>query len=261
MDDAEYQKEYDKAMKELEGEAAGKPTTATTEEVTDKATPETPAKEEPAKAEPEKTTPEPEKTPEPDPLEEIRAKLAKTEKALKDTQSWGTRNAQELAQLKRESDERKRQAERPAILDANPELEAAIKFVAPAVEPQGPDPLAIRNQIIERAHPGIFNMDVDPELVKGIMARYDALGDDVIDPLACIREITAEKLAHTERQIGKRFAAESAKAAQKSAMSVPGAGGGGVKNANLDADLAAAERIKNMSPAEFEKERRRVLGY
>lgn len=261
MDDAEYQKEYDKAMKALDGEAAGEPTTAKTEEVEAKAPPETPAKVEPdAKHDATDKPKDDEKPKEPDPLEEIRAKLAKTEKALKDTQKWGTQNAQELAQLKRESDERKRQAERPAILDANPGLEEAIKHVVPTPEPQGPDQWAIRNQIINEAHPGIFNKDVPDELVKGILARFDALGDDINDPLICIREITAEKLAHTEREIGKRFAAESAKAAQKTAMSVPGAGGAGAR-VPVDADLAAKDRILNMTSAEFEKERRRVLGY
>lgn len=266
MDQAEYDKEYNAAREKLDAEAAGNTTTARADDGKfAKATPE-PEKAEEKKPEP---TPEPEKAAEPDktttetdPFEEIRTKLAKTEKALNDTKAWGTRTAQELAQLKRESDERKRQAERPAILDANPELEAAIKYVAPAPEPQGPDPLVVRNQIIEKAHPGIFNNDVDPELIKGILTRFDALGDAIGDPLECIREITAEKLAHAERVVGKRFAAESAKAAQKNAMSVPGAGGGAAsKTATPDADLEAVNRIANMTPAEFEKERRKVLGY
>lgn len=255
MDQVEYDAEYEKARKELD-DAAGQPITVK-EEVA-------------AVVEPEKVAdtpaPEPEVKPEADPLEGIRHELEQTKKALKDTQSWGTRNAQELAQFKRESDDRKRQAERPSILDANPELEAAIKYVIPEVEKPQQELLnqhvSQRDQIIERAHPGIFGVDVDPELIKGIAARYDALGEEVLDPLACIREINAEKLAHGERVIGKRFAAENAKAAQKNAMTVPGTGGGAAsKTATPNTDAEAVNRIANMSPAEFEKERRKVLGY
>jgi len=54
---------------------------------------------------------------------------------------------------------------------------------------------------------------------------------------------------------------ESAKAAQKNAMAVPVAGAGGARTAPQDSDLEAKNRILNMSPAEFEKERRRVIGY
>lgn len=255
MDQVEYDAEYEKARKELD-DAAGQPTTAKVEVV----------------VAPEKVAviaeTIPEVIPEADPLEGIRHELEQTKKALKDTQSWGTRNAQELAQFKRESDDRKRQAERPAILDANPELEAAIKYVRPEVVQEQPQEellkqhVSQRDQMIERAHPGIFGVDLDPELIKGITARYDALGDDILDPVACIREINAEKLAHSERVIGRRFAAENAKAAQKNAMTVPGAGGSGAsKTATPNTDADAVNRIANMSPAEFEKERRRVIGY
>lgn len=249
MDEAEYKQEYDKAAAELE--AAAQATTARGPDG------KFVKAEEPAK-EPEKA-PVVQAEPEPDPLAEIRAKLEKTEKALKDTQAWGTKNAQALARIEREQLERKRQAERPAILDANPELEQAIKYVVPQPE-KVEDGQEKWREVIEKAHPGIFNKDIDPELESGVRARFDALGADVQDPLIAIREITAEKVAHAERLIGKRVAAESQKAAQKSAMSVPGAGAGGAKTAPVDADLEARNRILNMSPADFEKERRRVLG-
>lgn len=242
MDESEYQKEYDKAAAELDSAA-------------------TPATTEPVKE--EGVTPEPEKAPEqqePDPLAEIREKLEKTEKALKDTQAWGTRNAQALARIEREAQERKRQAERPPILDANPELEQAIRYVVPQQEAPEVNHQEQWKTIVESAHPGIFDKSIDPELENALMGRLSALGDAVSDPLVVIREITAEKIAHTERQIGKRFAAEAAKMAQRSAMSVPGAGAGGAK-VSTDPDLEAKNRILNMSPAEFEKERRKVLGY
>lgn len=254
MDEAEYRAEYDKAAAELEAAAQ-----ATTARGADgrftKAEPEQPAaKVEPVvEAAPDKTEPEP------DPLAELRAKVEKTEKALKDTQAWGTRNAQELAQLRREDAERKRQADRPAILDANPELEQAIKYVVPQPEAPAVDAQAQWKETIEKAHPGIFDTSIDPDLEKAVLERFKALGEQIQDPLVAIREITAEKLAHTERLIGKRFAAESAKSAAKSAMSVPGAGAGGGRAAP-DPDLEEANRILNMTPAQFEKERRKVLG-
>jgi hypothetical protein len=80
------------------------------------------------------------------------------------------------------------------------------------------------------------------------------------DPLVAIREITEEKLAHGERQLGKRFAAEAAKLKEKSAMSVPGAGAGSGAKAPVDAQLAEVDRIRNMSDAEFQKEVRRGQG-
>ena len=111
----EYQKAYDDEMNRLE--AGTEP-----EKVDDPIT-------EPGKAE------EPEKAPEaepekPDPLADIQARLDKTEKALKDTQAWGTRNAQELAKFRKEQEEHAHKASRPLILDEQPELEEAIRHVA-----------------------------------------------------------------------------------------------------------------------------------
>lgn len=263
MDEAEYQKEYQKAAAELEAQATG-----TAAPAVQRAGDGTFAKPEPvAKAAQPEEKQEPQLPVEPatpveiDPLAEIKAQLEKTQKALKDTQAWGTKSSQELAALKRESDERKRQESRPAILDANPELEAAIRHVVPQqAEPQE-DRAQQWQAVVSAAHPGIFDKSIDPELEQALVKRLGALGGQAQDPLIVIREITEEKIAHTERQIGKRFAAEAAKSAQKSAMSMPGAGAGSAQPAQQDADLAAKNRILNMSPAEFEKERRRVMGY
>lgn len=204
---------------------------------------------------------EPAKPAEPDPLAEIRSKLDATEKALKDTKAWGTKNAQELAALRRESEERKRAESRPAILDAHPELEAAIKYVRPEVEQPRPDPRTQWLEIVDQAHPGIFDKSIDPELEQALLKRLEGNQEALESPLVAIREITAEKLAHAERLVGKRFAAENAKAREKGAMSVPGAGGGGGQKTAIDADLEAVTRIQNMSPAEFDRERRRVMGF
>lgn len=195
-------------------------------------------------------------------LAEIKARLEKAEKIAKDNQAWATRMAQEAAQLRREREQQQREATRPAILDANPELAEAIRHVVNDPQPRhkAEDEHAIWVETIDKAHPGIFSVDIDPELEKDLAARLDQLGEAKRNPLEAIRVITEGKLAHAERQIGKRFAAEAAKLAQKSAMSVPGAGRSGAP-APVDTALAEVQRFQNMSDAEFQKEVRRVKGY
>lgn len=255
--DEEYQKEYDKAAAELEAAAQATTARGADGKFTKAETPET-------VVEPEKKpeTIEPVKE-EADPLAELRARLEKTEKIAKDNQAWATRMAQEAALLRKEREAQLREAAKPAILDANPELADAIRYVAHDTAPQ--DKEAARQQdwqtAIEKVHPGIFDKSIDPELEKAIAERFQAIGAEVQDPLVAIREITAEKLAFTERQVGKRFAAEAAKQAKVSAMAVPGAGAGGGARTAPDAALAEVERINKMSDAEFAREVKRVKGF
>lgn len=257
VNDEEYQKEYDKAAAELD--AAAQATTARGAD--GKFT-----KVEPAQAEPEPvTTPEAEsaKTEEADPIKLLEERVAKAEKIARDNQAWATRLAQERAQERREREAAERERAKPAILDANPELADAIRFVAHDPTPQHQEAARQQNwqTAIEKVHPGIFDASIDPELEKALSERFKAVGPDIQDPLVAIREITAEKLAYTERQVGKRFAAEAAKQAKVSAMTVPGAGAGGGARTAPDAALAEVERIKNMSDADFAKEVRRVKGF
>lgn len=245
----EYQSQYDEARAKLDAAADGKT------EATPAPVPE-PVKE--AVTEPAKPDAAPV-----DPLEELRAEIEKQKKIAADNKAWATKQSQELAALKREREQQQREAAKPAILDANPELADAIRYVAadPAPQQQVEDRASKWQDMVASAHPGIFDRDIDPELEAALVAKRDALGSAWYDdPLVAIREITAEKLAHTERMIGKRFMAEAAKSAQKSAMSVPGAGAGSVKSAPVDSEKEAADRFRNMSAADFEKERRRVLG-
>lgn len=254
----EYQKQYDEAAAKLDAAAAGN-----TEAITE------PVAEEPAKEEP-KTEPEAQAEPAAtetieapaESLAEMRARLEKAEKALKDTQAWGTKNAQRLAEIERERAQQQRDAARPAILDANPELVEAIKYVAndPAPQQQAQDQQQQWQTIVETVHPGIFAPDADAALIDALVAKRDASGNAWSDPLVAIRDITTEKLAHAERQAMKRASEEAAKQSQKAAMSVPAAGGGTARSAP---DPAKDEvlRIQKMTPAEFEKERSRVLGY
>lgn len=243
--DEQYKKEYDEALAKLEGTAEE----ATTPEPEKEADPE-PEKE----ADKEPVAEEIKETP--DPLAEVRAELEKTRKALNDTKAWGTKNAQRLAEIERE----RREAAKPEILDANPELADAIRYVTEAPKLEIEQKQQEWQAIVQAAHPGIFDLSIDPELESALVAKRESLGDAWFDPLVAIREITAEKLAFTERQVGKRFAIEAAKQAQKSAMSVPGAGGSATRAAP-DTDQEAVQRIRDMSDAAFAAEVRRVKGY
>lgn len=245
MEDTEYKEAYDKAAADLDAAATATPADPVIE----------PVKEE-VKEQVKDTTP--------DLIAELTARAEKAEKIAKDNQAWATKAAQEAAQLRREREAQERAATKPAILDANPELADAIRYVAhdPAPARQQQDRQAQWVNTVETAHPGIFSTSIDPELEKSLMTRLGALDDATrADPLQVIREITEEKLAFTERQIGKRFAAESAKLAQKSAMRVPGAGSGGGVKSSTDAALEDVRRFQNMTDAEFAKEVRRVKGY
>lgn len=268
MKDAEYQAEYDKAAAELE--AAAQATTARgadgkfvkaepTPEPTPQPTPE-PVKKEEAKVEPKGEVKEPVND---DPLADLKAELEKVKKVAKDNQAWATRLAQERANEKREREAQERAAAKPAILDANPELADAIRYVAHDPKPAQDHQDAQKRfyDVVDKAHPGIFSNDIEPELLTAVMKRIESLDDQSRqDPLVVIREITEEKLAYATLQVGKRFAAEAAKQAQKSAMSVPGAGGGSGVMAPVDSQLAEVQRIQKMSDKDFAAEVRRVKG-
>ncbi len=250
----EYQKEYDEAYAALDAPATDKPVATSTEEVPVKPEPVVEAKPE-AEDKPKEEVPV-------DPLAEMREELEKAKKALKDTQAWGTKNAQRLAEIERQRLLQDRETNKPAILESNPDLADAIRYVAndptPAIQAQ--DHHQTWLQIIETAHPGIFQVPDGDELVEAIGARAKELGADWNDPLVAIREISAQKLAHAERQITKKFETDAKTKPQKAAMSVPSPGGSTTRVAtNQDADEVA--RIQKMSPEDFEKERRKVLGH
>lgn len=266
----EYQRQYDAAAAQLDAAAGTAPAITARDEEGKFAKAETPATEPEAIAEPaaEQVAPAAETTapveqPAPDPLAELTARVERAEKIAKDNQAWATRMAQEAAALRRQQDAEKREASKPTILDANPELADAIRYIAsdPAPQEQAAAKAASFQATIEQVHADAFSVDMPAELQDAIAQAWTALGDKAQDPLNVVRVITEEKLAFTERQIGKRFAAEQAKLQQKSAMSVPTAGAQSVQLAPIDAQLAEAQRIAKMTPREFEAEARRVRGY
>jgi hypothetical protein len=100
------------------------------------------------------------KPPQVDPLEELRARLEKAEKIAADNKAWGTKQAQELAAIKREREQQQREASKPQILDANPELADAIRYVAndPAPQQQQEQRANQWQEMVATAHPGIFDV-------------------------------------------------------------------------------------------------------
>lgn len=264
--DPEQQREYDEAIAALDAAAQGATTARDDKGQFAKA--EAPAPE-PVKApEPEPAKVEPAAEPAPEPVTpemvaELKAEVEKAKKVARDNQAAYTRAAQEAAALRRQHEQQQREATRPAILDANPELAEAIRYVAsdPAPQQQAEEKQKQFQSVIEAVHPDVFSDELPAELQTAIETRWRALGDEAADPLAIVRVITEEKLAHNERQIGKRFAAEAAKLQQKSAMSVPGAGPSTVQVQPIDQQAEAVKRFQNMSDAEFAAEVRRVKGY
>jgi len=270
MDDEEYQKEYDKAYADLD--AAAPATTARSEDGKfKKAEPVEEGQidapdDKPAEVATEKE-PTPQDLPKDEPKEDdevtaLRKRLDAAEKMAKDNQAWATKLSQERAAERKERESWEREANKPAILDANPELADAIRYVSSDKPAEQPDPHQQWIAIVDRAHPGIFSNELDKDLETALAKRLtDLSNEDRADPLIAIREITAEKLAHAERKQAAKEAAAAKASKEKAAMSVPGAGAGGGSRTPVDTQQADVQRIQNMTPADFEKERRRVLGY
>jgi len=257
----QYQKEYNEAMEAMDAAAAGKTVP----------TPAAAAEPKPVEPAPEPVEPKPDAEPIPaepaepeETVEQLRQRLARAEKEARDNKAFATRKSQENAELKRKQHE----ASRPEILEMNPGLEDAIRHVTTAPDPVQQDPEAIQQQrhqqylsIVEAAHPGIFAMDADKELVDKLAKRMESLGNEWFDPLVAIREISEAKLELATKNAEKRASAAALTKTKMSAMSIPGAGGSGTQKQPTNADQEEVNRIRNMSREDFDKERRRVMGY
>lgn len=250
----EYQEAYDKEMKRLDAEAgkdadkkADKPDEITSK-ADDKADKPAEKKADDVKADPETV-----------------ARLEKLEKALKDTQRWGHDNAAEVKRLKKEAEDRKRAETRPAILDANPGLEDAIKhFVKPAGESSREEGMAAWRSTVSRAIPDVEQLLGDKDFYAKAAAKKSEFGDEWDDPITAIRELSSIRTEHLSNK-SVQVAVEAArkdfevKSKRRNAMEVPG-GSGGDKGAPAKED-DEVKRFKNMTRAELDKERSRVLGY
>lgn len=204
--------------------------------------------QEPAQAEPGQET-----------LEQVRARLESAEKALRDTKAWGTRVSQEAAALRRAQEEAARAALKPQILDVNPELADAIRYVATDDQMRYQKEQANHNEawgnIVRTAIPDIDQL-LENEEFHQAMHELKAKVEGWDDPIIAIREINAEIRARTVAQAQQ--AASVAKAEQKrSAMAVPTSGA----RQSLSSDSGEADlmrKLQSMSSADFAKEVRRV---
>lgn len=193
--------------------------------------------------------------------DEMKVRLEKAEKALKDTQRWAHQSREEVARLKRESEDRKRVETRPAILDANPGLEEAIKHVMPAAPEKSKDEIWI--ETVNRVIPDVETLLNDPDFHAKAKVKQAEVGESWMDPLVASRELSDLKAQHLSEKATKGAVEQARKdfeekSQKRSAMSIPGGSGARAPAASKD---DGADKFRNMSKADFEKERARVMGY
>lgn len=256
-DSPEYQEAYQKEMQRLEAEAGKKDVKAETAKTDDKAAATTSATDDKAKADAKveaKTETD----------SETKARLEKVEKALRDTQRWGHENAAKVKRLEKEAEEGKRAATRPAILEANPGLEDAIKHVAGTRTESEADAKAAWLSTVSRAVPDVEQLLGDQAFHAKASARKAELGSEWDDPITAIRELSSLRTDHLSQK-ASQAAVEAArkdfdtKSKKRNAMEVPG-GSGGKDGADPKGE-DAAKRYREMSKEDFAKERSRVMGF
>lgn len=229
----EYQKVYEEEMRKLE--ATGEPA-PTSEEKTDE-----------------------------DPVAELTKRVEKAEKVASDNQKWGRQQAQEVARLKREAEDR-RKAEQDEklkpLFDANPDLKTAIEITA-GVQQRSKDEIWLDQ--VGRAVPDVDALLNDPEFAAKAAHRRGELGDAWLDPITAIRELNELKSEHKTQkmveeiksQVRKDFEERSSNLA---AMEVPG-NTGRRNTVETKSQEDEVKRYQNMTRADLDKERKKVLGY
>lgn len=194
-------------------------------------------------------------------LEESNAKL---EKRLQDAQRAFHEGQKKLRDLEKAREAEARAANKPPVLDANPGLEDAIRYVAQPQTPAEPSPQELDQlwfSAVSGAIPDIDTLLTDKDFEKAAYAKREELGaDQWQNPVVAIRELSA---------IARRFAVEKATAAakadyakqQKELSTMRVSGGSGRDPATSDrVNGKSAEDYHTMSAKDFEAERRRVLG-
>lgn len=246
----EYQAEYDKEMLRLEAEAAASPDKP--EELKADETPSNADAAEVADKTKAATTDLP---------PEVKKQIETLEKRVSETQRWGHQNAAEVARLKREADTRKHAETRPAILDANPGLEDAIKHVAAPTTQETPEQRWL--SAVTHAIPDAESLLADPNFFAKAKEKQSALGPEWDNPLTAIRELSELKAEHISSR-NARAAVESArkdfeaKAKKRNAMDMPG-GSGGKDSEQRQTD--EAQKVWDMPAEKFNAMRAKTLGY
>ena len=186
---------------------------------------------------------------------ELAMKVESLEKALKDTQSWGHKNAEELARIKREKDESVRQANRPELLQTVDGLEEAIRYATNTDK----DPVKSWTDTVNEAMPDISKYLDNPEFHRVAEQRMLEIPGAYTNPIIAIRELSNLKTqyiqhmsATTAKEAAKKEYEDKAK--KLSALSVPG-GSGSAAPSSKEPDWA------NMPAEEFNKHRSKVLGF
>ena len=181
----------------------------------------------------------------------LEMKVESLEKALKDTQSWGHKNAEELARIKRENDESVRKANRPELLQTVDGLEEAIRYATHTDK----DPVKSWTDTVNEAIPDISKFLDNPEFHRVAEQRMQEIQDAYTNPIIAIRELSNLKTQFIQHKSKETAIKEYEDKAKKlSALSVPG-GSGTAAPASKEPDW------QGMSDADFRKARNKVLGF
>lgn len=194
------------------------------------------------------------------PVDKTDERFEKMEKSLKETQRWAHENAAEVKRLKREAEQRERAENRPAMLETNPGLEEAIRYVSnvPAVV----NPQEIWIQTVEKALPELNKLlDESPDFRALAEQKSFEMGASWSDPLVATRELGKLQAQFESKQAVDK-AVEAArkdfatKQKKSTAMQVPGGGG-----SKVAPQLSEVDRINNMPQADFIAMRNKALGF
>ena len=197
-------------------------------------------------------------------FEELEAKAARQDKALKDTQRAFHASQRELADLRKQRQADELAASRPALLDDVPGLEAAVRHLTQTssqeLTPQQQD--AVWFDSVQGAIPELEELLADEGFEKAATARRDELGDEWRNPIVAIRELGALRTRHVmAKAVDEARAKAQADAAKNHkdllALRVPGGSGRATTERAVDKSVDA---VWKMSPVDAERERQRVLG-
>ena len=202
------------------------------------------------------------------PAEEPQANELETlRKRLADTQAWGHQQAQRAAELQRAQEARRLQELEsglaPEVLDTVRNANEAVQLRQRQEQSKAEEAL---KAAVEEAVPEAMALVDNPKFAQFVAQeaqKAQQAGKNTASPLTAVAVMS--RALREFNQSTAREAAEQAekarKAKQMQSQSMPGAGAA-VSAAKPPSDWTMdASAVKNMSPAEFEKLRRKGLGY